>query len=62
MGSIGSITSTVQAVYASIASRKVMASSESAPTRDADGDGDHGPPGGDSIWASDKGQVIDVYA
>jgi hypothetical protein len=61
MSSVGSITSTIQAIYASVATRKVVASSGSAPTRDAEGDGDHSPPGG-SIWAPGKGDVIDVYA
>ena len=61
MSSIGSITSAVQAVYSGIAARKVVASSSSAPTRDADGDGDHSPPGG-SIWSLRKGENIDVYA
>jgi hypothetical protein len=61
MGSIGSITSTVQAVYSSAAARRVIAGSEAAPTRDADGDGDRSPPGG-SIWSPGKGNVIDVYA
>ena len=61
MGSIGSITSTVQAVYSAAAVHKVTASSGTAPTRDADGDGDRSPPG-DSIWRPGLGNVVDVYA
>ena len=61
MGSVGGITSTVQAVYSGVAARKVVANSGPAPTRDADGDGDRSPPGG-SVWSSGKGNVIDVYA
>jgi hypothetical protein len=30
--------------------------------RDADGDGDRSPPGGNSIWSPGKGDVVDVYA
>ena len=61
MGSIGSITRAVQAVYSGAATRRVIAGSDSAPTRDADGDGDRSPPGG-SIWSPGKGNVIDVCA
>jgi len=61
MGSIGSITSTVQAAYTGSAIRKVAPLSNTAPTRDTDGDSDHSPPGGD-IWSPGKGNVVDVYA
>ena len=61
MSSIGSITSTVQSVYSGLATRRVLAGSEAAPTRDADGDGDRSPPGG-SITPKGKGNVVDVYA
>jgi hypothetical protein len=61
MSSIGIITSTTQAVYTASAVKKVLAASESAPTRSADRDGDRSPPGTDSIWAAGKGGVIDVY-
>ena len=62
MSSIGPITSTTQAVHATAAVKKVVAASSAAPTRDADGDGDHSPPGENSIGAPGRGGVIDVYA
>ncbi len=62
MSSIGSITSTVQSVYSGIATRRVLAGSEAAPTRDAEGDGDRSPPGEGSLTPKGKGNVVDVYA
>lgn len=62
MSSIGIITSTTQTVHAAAAIKKVLAASALPPARDADGDGDHSPPGGNSIGAPGMGGVIDVYA
>jgi hypothetical protein len=62
MSSIGPITSTTQAVHTATAIKKVLAASNAAPTRDADGDGDHSPPGANGIWGAGKGGAIDVYA
>ena len=62
IGSIGNITSTNQAVQMATTIRKVLAASNAAPARDADGDGDRSPPSENSIWAPGKGGVIDTYA
>jgi len=62
MDPIGNITSATQAVHASSAIRKVLAASHAAPARDADGDGDHSPPGDKGAGEPGKGGVIDVYA
>jgi hypothetical protein len=61
MSSIGIITSTTQTVHAAAAIKKVLAASNTAPTRDADGDGDHSPPAGNPIGTPGMGGVIDVY-
>jgi hypothetical protein len=62
MSSIGTITSTTQAVYSASAVKRVLQASDAAPTRGLDRDGDRSPPGTDNIWASGKGGAIDVYA
>jgi hypothetical protein len=62
MSSIGIITSTTQTVHAAAAIKRVTPATNTAPTRDADGDGDHSPPGGNSIGTPGMGGLIDVYA
>lgn len=63
MGSIESITSSVQAVYTGLAAKKVLASSGSASTRDVGGQkDDRSPPGSEWIWDQGKGTWIDIYA
>ena len=59
---VGIITNTTQTVHAVSAMKRVVAASSSAPTRDADGDGDHSPPGGNTIGTPGMGGLIDVYA
>ena len=62
MSSVGSITSATQAVHAAAAIKKVIASTHSAPTRDADGDGDRSTRGWGSQAPPGVGGLIDVYA
>ncbi len=59
---VGIITNTTQTVHAVSAMKRVVAASNTPPTRDADGDGDHSPPGGNSIGAPGMGGLIDLYA
>jgi hypothetical protein len=62
MSAVGSITSSTQALQLATNLRRVLASSNAAPARDADGDNDRSPPGDNGIWAPGKGGVIDTYA
>jgi hypothetical protein len=62
MDSVGGITSTTQAVNATVAMKKVLLSSNAAPTRDADGDGDRSSSAWGGIAPPGTGGLIDVYA